>query len=133
MTTSDSSRPMRIIRIAATITVTDIEKALGFYRDQLGLEVVFRNGDPTGFVILKRDGAEVHLSLDRTHRATDHNVAHLLVENVDVLYGRMRQSGARIVKDIRNKAFGLRAFVVEDIDGNRLDIGEAFEGESEPE
>ena len=42
-------------RIAAAIPVSDISLALGFYRDILGMSVTFTNGDPVGFVILKRD------------------------------------------------------------------------------
>ena len=32
--------------------------------------------------------------------------------------------GARIVKGLRDHDFGLRAFVVADPDGNRIDIGQ---------
>ncbi len=116
--------PPRITRIAATIPVTDIEPALGFYRDLLGLEVVFRNGTPTGFAILKRGGAEVHLTLDRQHQASTRNVAHLLVDDADLLLARLMAGGARIVKGIRDADYGLRTFVVADPDGNRLDIGQ---------
>lgn len=35
-----------------------------------------------------------------------------------------RRKGVRIVKALRNKDFGLRAFVLADPDGNRIDIGQ---------
>lgn len=111
-------------RIAAGVPVTDVERALAFYRDVLGLEVVFINGDPTGFVILRRGAAELHLSLQRGHRVGVHNVAHLLVDDATALHDHLVRHGARIVKGLRDADFGLRTFVVADPDGNRIDVGE---------
>ena len=56
-------------RIAAAVPVSDIPRALGFYQGILGMSVTFTNGDPVGFVILRRDAAELHLTLVRGHRA----------------------------------------------------------------
>ena len=61
-------------RFAAAVPVSDIGRALAFYQDILGMSVTFTNGDPTGFVILRRDAAELHLTLVRGHRAGLHNV-----------------------------------------------------------
>jgi hypothetical protein len=47
-------------RIAATVPVIDIGRALGFYVDILGFSKAFENGNPVGFVILKVDSAELH-------------------------------------------------------------------------
>jgi catechol 2,3-dioxygenase-like lactoylglutathione lyase family enzyme len=46
-------------RIASTVAVRDLPRALAFYVGVLGMEVTFENGDPVGFVILKRDAAEL--------------------------------------------------------------------------
>ena len=69
------STPIRFGRTAPGIPVRDIEQALAFYRDALGMTVTFTNGDPVGFVILERDAAELHLTLAPTHRSGTHNVA----------------------------------------------------------
>ena len=49
------------------------------------MEKTFENGNPVGFVILERDAAELHLTLSKTHRATDRNLAHLLVSDATKL------------------------------------------------
>jgi len=116
--------PIRFGRTAPGIPVRDIEQALAFYRDALGMTVTFTNGDPVGFVILERDAAELHLTLVPTHRAGTHNVAHLMVSDAAAVHDRLVKHGARIVKGLRDHDFGLRAFVVADPDGNRLDIAE---------
>ena len=118
------STPIRFGRTAPGIPVRDIEQALAFYRDALGMTVTFTNGDPVGFVILERDAAELHLTLVPTHRAGTHNVAHLMVSDAAAVHDRLVKHGARIVKGVRDHDFGLRAFVAADPDGNRLDIAE---------
>ena len=116
--------PMGISRIAATIAVSDIDRALAFYRDLLGMRVTFANGDPVGFVILERGGAELHLTLVKGHRGASHNVAHLMVDDATALYDHLTANEVRIVKGVRDADYGLRGFVFADPDGNRIDVGQ---------
>ena len=111
-------------RIAAAVPVSDIPRALGFYRGILGMSVTFTNGDPAGFVILRRDAAELHLTLVRGHRAGRHNVAHLMVADAMALYEHLVSNGVQIVKGLRDADYGLRGFVLADPDGNRIDVGQ---------
>src|SRR5262245_27207628 len=119
-----ANAPLVFGRAAPTIPVSDIERALAFYQTVLGMEPTFTNGDPIGFVILQRDDAEVHLTRVKDHRGGAWNVAHLLVSDATALFDACVQGGARIVKGVRDHDFGLRAFVVADPDGNRIDIGQ---------
>jgi catechol 2,3-dioxygenase-like lactoylglutathione lyase family enzyme len=111
-------------RIAAAIPVSDISRALGFYQDILGMSVTFTNGDPVGFVILKRDAAELHLTLVKGHRGGSHNAAHLMVADAAGLHDHLVLNGVRMVKGLRDADYGLRGFVFADPDGNRIDIGQ---------
>jgi predicted enzyme related to lactoylglutathione lyase len=112
-------------RFAAAVPVSDIGRALAFYQDILGMTVTFTNGDPTGFVILRRDAAELHLTLVRGHRAGLHNVAHLMVTDATALHDHLVASGVRIVKGLRDADYGLRGFVMADpvaMTGARMDL-----------
>jgi catechol 2,3-dioxygenase-like lactoylglutathione lyase family enzyme len=111
-------------RIASTIPVRDISRAVAFYQGILGMSVTFVNGDPVGFVILERDAAELHLTLVKDHRAGTHNVAHLLVADATDLHDHLVTNGVRIVKGLRDADYGLRGFVFADPDGNRIDVGQ---------
>ena len=111
-------------RAAPTIAVSDIDEAVRFYRDVIGLQVAFTNGNPVGFVILKRDQAEIHLTLARGYKAGTWNVAHVIVSDAKALHDHCVERGARIVKGLRDHDHGMRAFVVADPDGNRIDIGQ---------
>lgn len=116
---------VRFGRIAATLPVRDISMSLNFYTKVLGFQKTFENGDPVGFMILKRDGGELHLTLQPGHKAQNFNIAHLMVNDVDALHAVCKQHGARIIKSLQDKDYGLRAFVFEDPDGNRIDVGQA--------
>ena len=115
---------IRFGRIAAMLPVKDIARAHDFYTKALGFTKVFENGDPVGFMILKKDQAELHLTLQPNHNAAPFNVAHMMVDDADALHAICQQHGLRIIKRIQDKDYGLRAFVFEDPDGNRIDVGQ---------
>jgi len=108
------------------IPVKHIGKAHDFYTTILGFRKVFENGSPVGFMILKRDAGELHLTLQPDHKAARFNIAHLMVNNADMLYAACERHGVRIIKRLQDKDYGLRAFVFEDPDGNRIDVGHSI-------
>jgi len=120
----DTDHGIRFGRIAAMLPVRDMDRAHAFYTTVLGFRKTFQNGNPVGFMILKRDGAELHLTLQANHKAAPFNVAHLMVDDVDALHRICRDYGLRIIKGLRDQEYGLRAFVFEDPDGNRIDVGQ---------
>ncbi|MFT3780211.1 MAG: VOC family protein [Ottowia sp.] len=123
---SATGRPVRLGRMAPTLPVSDIARSVLFYASALGFEKVFENGSPVGFVILQKDAAELHLTLDRAHKATVHNLAQLMVDDAEALYEHLQRCRVRIVKALRDADFGLRCFVFADPDGNRIDVGQSL-------
>lgn len=122
-------RPSRINtitfgRVAPCLAVRDIQVAFTFYSAILGFQKVFENGNPVGFMVLKKDVAEIHLSHSRDRVSTTVNAFHMFVDNIDALYEICDMSGLRIVKSLKDKDYGQRAFVFADPDGNRIDVGE---------
>lgn len=115
---------IRFGRAAPGIAVRNIAVARDFYTRVLGFRCVFENGDPVGFLVLKRDGAEIHVSRKPDHKPSIVNVMHLFVSDVTMLHAHCEANGVRIVKRLANKDYGQRAFVLADPDGNRIDIGE---------
>lgn len=110
-------------RMAPSVGVADMERAVAFYTTVMGFSIGFQNGDPVIFTLLERDRAELHLLLAPGHRGPTFNVAHLIVSDVDALHARCAAAGAPIIKALSDKDFGMRAFVVADPDGNCIDIG----------
>jgi hypothetical protein len=75
-------------------------------------------------MILQQGEAELHLTLQPDHEAAPFNIAHMMVENIDALHAICQQQSPRIIKRLQDKDYGLRAFVFEDPDGNRIDVGQ---------
>ncbi|MCB0383900.1 MAG: VOC family protein, partial [Bdellovibrionales bacterium] len=71
--------PVKFGRTAPGIPVTDMQNSVRFYTEVLGMNNVFENGNPVGFVILVKDEAEIHLTLAKNHVASDRNLIHLMV------------------------------------------------------
>jgi catechol 2,3-dioxygenase-like lactoylglutathione lyase family enzyme len=111
-------------RVAPCLPVRDIQAAFAFYSGVLGFQKVFENGDPVGFMVLKKDAAEIHLSQNRAHVATTVNVFHMFVSDIDAFHAICEAAGVRIIKALKDKDYGQRAFVLADPDGNRIDVGE---------
>jgi catechol 2,3-dioxygenase-like lactoylglutathione lyase family enzyme len=109
-------------RAAPGVSVRDIQAAYAFYSEILGFRKVFENGNPVGFMVLEKDGAEIHLNQFRDHRPTTVNVFHMYVDDVDALYAICEAAGVRIIKSLKDKDYGQRAFVFADPDGNRIDV-----------
>jgi len=116
--------PVRFGRIAAVIPVKNIKISSEFYINGLSFNEVFANGDPVGFMILKREDAELHLTLQPQYKAPSFPVAHLLVDDANALYTQCQNIGAKIIKGIQDKDYDIRAFVFADPDGNRIDVGQ---------
>lgn len=117
-------QPVKMGRIAAVVPVQDMPSAERFYLEALGFKKVFENGNPVGFMILKRDEAELHITLQPQHKAAHYPIAHLLVDDASAMFALCQQAGARIIKGVQDKEYGLRAFVFADPDGNRIDVGQ---------
>ena len=115
---------IRFGRAAPGIAVSDILAAYAFYSGALGFQKVFENGDPVGMMVLKKDGAEIHLSQLRDHHATTVNVFHMFVDDIAGLHAICQAAGVRIIKSLQDKDYGQRAFVFADPDGNRIDVGQ---------
>ena len=111
-------------RMAPCIGVSNIEESVSFYTSKLGMRKTFENGNPVGFVIMKGDRAELHLSLCHDMKPQIQNVAHLKVSDANALFDHLSKSGVRIIKGLRDQQYGLRDFVIADPDGNRIDIGQ---------
>lgn len=109
-------------RVAPTVPVTDIERSLRFYRDLLGFEVQFTNGEPVSFAVLKQGSAELHLVVQSGKTGSLH--AHLMVDDLDVVFERLQRAGATIRQPPQIQPWGLRDIVIADPDGNTFEIAQ---------
>ncbi len=97
------------------LPVRDVERAQQHYRDALGFDIGWLEGD---IGAVSRDHMAIFFR--RRDRPFEPAVHWVFAQNIDATYEELRARGARIVEPLEKKPWGLRQFTVEDIDGNRF-------------
>ena len=119
----------RITSLAPQFLVDDLDRAIAYYRDQLGFALDFTYD---GFYAsVSRDGYAIHLkdapkvAADRAHRKqNEHLDAHIAVSGIRALFGELQQRGARVIKPLEERPWACLDFYVEDLDGYILGFSE---------
>jgi catechol 2,3-dioxygenase-like lactoylglutathione lyase family enzyme len=111
----------RLKYVAPVLRVTDLQRSLGYYRNQLGFELEFDYGGFYAGVI--RDDCRVHLNCaappERDQKAfetAEYLDACFGVEDAEALANVFASSGAAFSVPLRAMAYG-REFYIRDPDG----------------
>jgi catechol 2,3-dioxygenase-like lactoylglutathione lyase family enzyme len=105
--------------VEVVLYVRDMERAIRFYRDTLGLEPDFESEHWTTF----RTGAStlaLHAT-DRREPGSGEPDPNFLVNNADAERARLAAAGVE-VSELREPVAGTRVFDARDPDGNRFSI-----------
>ena len=128
--------------ISPFFIVADVPATLSFYRDMLGFEITFRGPTPDGefFGIVRRDGATIMFKAlgvvadgkevlvepipNYKRKPAFSWDAYLDVPDLDVLAAEFASRGVPFSVPLGDPdEYGLRGFVIEDIDGYGLFFG----------
>jgi len=109
-------------RVSPSIYVRDMQRALEFYRDILGFCVVFANGSPVSFAVLRRDAAQIHLCVRPESAGSCHS--HIMLSDLDLLFDRLKGADVPVRQAPKLQPWGLRDIVVADPDGNTFEFAE---------
>jgi predicted enzyme related to lactoylglutathione lyase len=119
------------VGISPVLLVADIERAVAYYRDQLGFRCdVF--GDPPDFATAERDEATILLALCAEPERIVPNWrivdkiwnAYIRVDDIEAIYAEVQRRGAAIDYTIYNSPAGFREFGVQDPDGHDIAFGQ---------
>ena len=112
----------QILGISPQFLVDDLDRAIAYYRDQLGFEVDFAYESFYGSV--SRDGFAIHLkcapklAAEREHRReNEHLDAYISVADSRLLFSEFEKRGAKVIKPLEQRPWGCLDFYVEDADG----------------
>lgn len=127
-------------RASPVLGVQNVRQAAEYYRDVLGFSLdpvdgVFQptEDEPGGvYAIVKRDGVWIHFQIRRGGRLEGKRQplerdVYLYVDELDALYSDVQHRGAVIIQPPRISPYGLREFVIEDLNGYRLTFGEVLQ------
>jgi predicted enzyme related to lactoylglutathione lyase len=121
----------RLTGVSPVLLVSDIERSVGFWRDELGFECQL-HGQPPTFATARRDEATVLLALCPDQAAIVPNWklvdqtwnVYIRVDDADAIYAEVQQRGAAIDYSIYNAPHGFREFGVQDPDGHDIAFGQ---------
>jgi predicted enzyme related to lactoylglutathione lyase len=116
---------------AAVLLVSDIDRAVEFWRDRLGFECEVY-GDPRDFASATRDAASVLLALcaDRSAIVPNWKLVdkmwnvYIRVDDADAIYTELQERGAPIDYTIYDAPHGFREFGTQNPDGDDIAFGQ---------
>ena len=122
---SDTTGEPELLRAHPQIFVTDMERAVRFYRDQLGFSVGYLYGEPPYYGLVTCDGVGLNLRhVDESPYAAEVRAREdllavtIVTRNAKALFVRLAGAGVTLHQRYREQAWGGHDFIVSDPDGN---------------
>jgi GNAT superfamily N-acetyltransferase/uncharacterized glyoxalase superfamily protein PhnB len=117
--------PAMLLGCQAILAVNDVAASVTYYRDVLGFDDGWLWGDPPTHGGTGRDGVALQFSLDPERAATaEGRSLWINVANIDSLYARHQARGAAILSPLEAKPWGVREYIVRDLNGYYLRFAE---------
>ncbi|MGB0910330.1 MAG: glyoxalase superfamily protein [Nitrospirales bacterium] len=108
----------------AVFHVSDLEKSLKFYTENLGFKVDFKFGDPATYAGMSLGKLYLHLSSSYPYKNnTGHGHIYIIFNEVDEIFSNLEKAGVEFFSKIDDRDYGMRDFAVKDPDGNQIGIG----------
>jgi catechol 2,3-dioxygenase-like lactoylglutathione lyase family enzyme len=113
---------MKLSKASQCLIVSDVQRSQDYYRDQLGFTIdgQFVERDGVSFLIKKADSNEL---IRPNHTVNGFMDTYIWVDNIDDVYKDLKARGAALESEPTNQSYGMREFLVYDIDGYRFCIG----------
>jgi uncharacterized glyoxalase superfamily protein PhnB len=110
----------KFLQVAPAFAAKDFEGLVSFYCDVLGFQPRFKT--PV-YAVLGRDEVQLHLYPQREGKVAGQGNAYFFVQEVDAIYESCSQK-AKVIDPIGDRDYGLRDFLIEDPEGNRVGIAQ---------
>jgi catechol 2,3-dioxygenase-like lactoylglutathione lyase family enzyme len=118
---SEESTPTQWNHANPVLEVSDVARAIAFYRDVFGLIPSWMWEDRIGGVHTDQSSIEIYVS--RAEQPLPSRLA-VFVDDADAAHEQYRTAGAEIVGELKTQPWGLRGFTVRDPDGNLIDVAQ---------
>ncbi|MGB3500140.1 MAG: VOC family protein [Mesorhizobium sp.] len=109
------------------VFVTDMDRAIEFYRSRLGFELSVSYGEPPHFAQVTLNGARLNLRhvdnvvIDPTLRTSAILLsAAITVDDAQALFASFTASGTPFFQELRREPWGATTFIVSDPDANLI-------------
>ncbi len=118
---------MKVLNIYPAIPALDIERALKFYKDQLGLRVTQTLSDTLGMYLVGNDETNFLLFQRKEKTLAEHTVISFSVENINNTVLELEQKGIEFYTENGQKIFdleGSQSAWFKDSEGNSFEISQ---------
>ena len=105
----------------AGLSVPDIPAAVDFYTQKLGFRLEFTWGDPPTFAGVGL--GKVQVFLQKGTPDPKGCSVYFIVGDADRLYEFHRTNGVEVMQEIGDREYGIRDYVVRDLNGHYLSFG----------
>jgi catechol 2,3-dioxygenase-like lactoylglutathione lyase family enzyme len=114
---------MKTFGSATTFHVSNVEDSLRFYTEVLGFKERFRFGDYAG---VEHGDIQIHLSgpAATNKKQIGQGSIYIFCDDVDSYYLAVTSRGAVTQAAPKDYEYGMRDFVIEDLDQNLVGIGQ---------
>ncbi len=123
------STPKLLSHASPIWPVTDMQRSLDFYENQLGFTINFKWEDPPTYATLSRDEIGLHLTI-RDDMPSDYKPLtslFIFVHDVDAIWEECLQNNVKIITQIGDRDYRMRDFDIEDPDGYRIVFGKGLD------
>ncbi len=110
----------QLLGIAPAFAVRDLNAMCDFYEKLLGLQATYRTGV---YAVLRNGSVQLHLYPQRDGMNAGQGCAYVFVEGVDDVYAKAQQI-AKVVHPLKDQEYGLRDFLMQDPEGNRVGVAQ---------
>ena len=110
---------------APVFPVDNAAETAEYYRTMLGFKIKLLYGEPPYYVVVERDGVEIHLSeREDTSSPIDRCAVYVYVDAADLLYEEFEGKGIEMFAPPENQENGMREFELTDNSGHFLMFGQ---------
>ena len=108
-------------RVAPSVYISQVDRAIAFYRDGLGFSVD-NIDDPPRRAVMTQNSAVLHLDVNAAKAGSSR--VHMIVDNLDSVCEQLSRAGVRLLQSPTIQVWGLRDIWVADPDGNVFELAE---------
>jgi uncharacterized glyoxalase superfamily protein PhnB len=126
----------RFFGVIPVFLVDDVVQTAEYYRNVLGFDVDFIYGEPAVYASVSRDDAILNFTKSdpagRRNSVAKSGVgngvdAYIVVSDIDDVYEELMHHGAKSVTAPESQDYGMREFLIEDLNGYRIALAEELE------
>jgi predicted enzyme related to lactoylglutathione lyase len=108
---------------ATTFHVSDVTASITYFTEVLGFSERFRIGDYAG---VEYEDIQIHLSgpASTNKKEIGQGSIYIFCDDVDGYHAEVKAKGAKIQAAPKDYEYGMRDFIIEDLDSNLIGIGQ---------